>query len=91
MAKANKIKCGFTLSPDVHKDIEDYDEKYEFGNLSLSLERMLLERRNLIEKVELLEKLMQAGASIEKKPEVVEKIVEKEPSIFESLYRDMPD
>ncbi|WP_024622460.1 hypothetical protein [Metaclostridioides mangenotii] len=86
-----KKKRSFTIEEDIDNEIQKYDRKYGFNNMSLALERMLLERRSLIEKVELLERLVQGGVTISSNREETQKPEEKEPSIFQSFYEDMPD
>nr|WP_312985315.1 hypothetical protein [Clostridioides sp.] len=86
-----KVKRSYTLEQDVYDEVQEYDKKYGFNNMSLALERMLLERRSLIEKVELLERFVQSGVKIDSSPQEKKVVKEKEPSIFQGLYDDMPD
>lgn len=102
-----KKRESFSLEEDTMRKILDYDKKHNFKNKSLALERMLLERENLLEKVNLyqdkirLYELLINGQTIVTKPnpeisiEAKDKEEEKENeelmNFYSSALDSMPD
>lgn len=102
-----KKRESFSLEEDTMRKILDYDKKHNFKNKSLALERMLLERENLLEKVNLyqdkirLYELLINGQTIVTKPnpeisiEAKDKEDEKENeelmNFYSSALDSMPD
>lgn len=80
-----KKTTSFHLEEDILKEIEDYKEKYKLSSRNVALERMLLERRVMLNFN--MPKIEEEKICKENKIEVKEDVIKKS---IDNSYGDMP-
>lgn len=82
----------FSLELDMYEEIVEYKDKYKLSSVNIALERMLLERRNILNLLngkELI-KAEESTINIQNTREIVEENSVLKKSLSDS-YNNMPD